>query len=85
MMPRSRSRPRRKPSSRLPRRPRIPERLRGDLKIESFFDRASYGTGIVAPPLLYHYTSWEAAEQIVRSQRFWATARDCTNDREELV
>jgi hypothetical protein len=40
---------------------------------------------MVGPPLLYHYTSWEAAEQIVRSQRFWATAHHCTNDREELV
>lgn len=67
-------------------RPRlIPPHLRSDLRIEASFDRASYGTGIVGPPLLYHYTSWEAAERIIQSQRFWATAHDCTNDQEELV
>src|SRR5438876_2951846 len=62
----------------------IPDHLKNDLRIEASFDRASYGTGLVGPPCLYHYTSWEAAEQIIRSQRFWATAHDCTNDREEL-
>lgn len=55
------------------------------MRFESFFDRAQYGTGIRGPHTLYHYTSWEAAEKIVRSQRFWATAHDCTNDKEELI
>jgi hypothetical protein len=40
---------------------------------------------MVGPSVLYHYTSWEAAEQIAQSQRFWATAHDCTNDPEELA
>jgi Protein of unknown function (DUF2971) len=37
-----------------------------------------------APGVLYHYTSWSGAEGILRSQRFWATAHDCTNDEAEL-
>jgi hypothetical protein len=41
-MPRSRTRPRRKPQARLTQRSRIPARLRGDFKLESFFDRAAY-------------------------------------------
>lgn len=55
------------------------------MRFESFFDRAQYGTGLRGPYVLYHYTSWEAAENIIRSQRFWATAHDGTNDKEELV
>ena len=47
----------------------------GGLKIESMFDRAKQarrrlGHGRV----LYHYTNWEAAESIIASQRFRATA-----------
>jgi DUF2971 family protein len=37
------------------------------------------------PKILYHYTTWEGAEGIISSQRFWATAHDCTNDEAELV
>lgn len=55
------------------------------MRFESFFDRAQYGTGLRGPYVLYHYTSWEAAENIIRSQRFWATAHDGANDKEELV
>lgn len=36
------------------------------------------------PPVLYHYTTWDAAAGILRTQEFWATAHDCTNDEAEL-
>lgn len=36
-------------------------------------------------PVLYHYTSTYAALKILESQKFWATAHDCTNDKGELV
>jgi hypothetical protein len=36
-------------------------------------------------PVLYHYTSMSGALKILGSQKFWATAHDCTNDRGELV
>lgn len=39
---------------------------------------------VAAPKILYHYTSWSGAEGILRSQTFWATAHDCTNDEAEL-
>jgi hypothetical protein len=56
------------------------------MKLESFFDKANRGgTGIPGPPILYHYTSWDAAESILRSQRIRATAHDCTNDEAELT
>jgi hypothetical protein len=58
---------------------------RNDMRIESLFDQALYGTGLKAPDILYHYTSWEAAENILRSQRFRASAHDCTNDSRELI
>lgn len=35
--------------------------------------------------MLYHYTTWEAAESILRSRRFRASAHDCTNDPDELA
>lgn len=38
-----------------------------------------------APPsALYHYTTWQGAAGILKQQRFWATAYDCTNDPGEL-
>jgi hypothetical protein len=37
-----------------------------------------------APEVLYHYTSWSGLRGILKSQRFWATAHDCTNDEGEL-
>jgi len=50
------------------------------------FDRANrYGTGLATPRVLYHYTSWEAAESILTSQQFHATAHDCTNDPAEFA
>jgi hypothetical protein len=35
--------------------------------------------------VLYHYTSTAGALGILESQKFWATAHDCTNDKGELV
>jgi hypothetical protein len=64
---------------------RKPSAPYGDLTIESTFDRAHAGTGLKGPEVLYHYTSWQAAESIVGSQKFWATAHDSTNDPAELV
>jgi hypothetical protein len=57
----------------------------GDLKIESMFDRAKRARRRLGPRVLYHYTSWEAAENIIASQRFRATAHNCTNDPGELL
>ena len=37
------------------------------------------------PKTLYHYTTWAGAQGIISSQKFWATAHNCTNDRAELV
>jgi hypothetical protein len=53
--------------------------------IEDIFDRALRGTGVEDPPILYHYTTWEGAEGILRAQRFRATAHGCTNDPAELT
>lgn len=64
---------------------RIPDALKNDSRFEGLLDRSHFGTGIRGPRVLYHYTSWEAAENILQTQRFWATAHDCTNDREELT
>ena len=57
----------------------------GELKIESMFDRAKHARTRRGPRVLYHYTSWEAAENIIASQRFRATAHNCTNDPGELI
>ena len=35
--------------------------------------------------VLYHYTTWKGAAGILSSQRFWATAHNCTNDEAELT
>jgi hypothetical protein len=40
---------------------------------------------IQVPPVLYHYTTWQGTQGIFSSQRFWATAHNCTNDEAELV
>ena len=57
----------------------------GEQTIESTFDRAKYARRRRGPRVLYHYTDWEAAENIIRSQRFRATAHSCTNDPAELA
>jgi hypothetical protein len=57
----------------------------GGLAIDKMYDRVvSDGYDKSAPPTVYHYTSWDGASGILRSQRFWATAHQCTNDRAEL-
>jgi len=59
--------------------------LRGRLAVDKMYDRVvSDGYDKSAPPTVYHYTSWDAASGILRSQRFWATAHKCTNDPAEL-
>ena len=39
---------------------------------------------VAVPSVLYHYTGWQGAEGILKSQAFWETAHDCTNDEAEL-
>ena len=43
----------------------------------------AYATEI--PTVLYHYTTWDAADAILTSQRLRATAHDCMNDPAELL
>src|SRR5947208_1002007 len=57
----------------------------GELKIESMFDRAKHARRRLGPCVHYHYTSWQAAANISASQRFRATAHNCTNDPGELI
>jgi hypothetical protein len=63
------------------------ERLfQGQLAIDRMFDdvvKKAYD--VPAPPILYHYTTWAGASGILSSQRFWATAHECTNDLAELA
>ncbi len=57
----------------------------GGLAVDKMYDRVvSDGYDKSAPPTVYHYTSWSGASGILRSQRFWATAHQCTNDEAEL-
>ena len=49
------------------------------------FDRAAEAPHAGSPPVLFHYTTWGGAQGILTSQRFWATAHDCTNDEAELI
>jgi hypothetical protein len=49
------------------------------------FDRAAEAPHAGSPPVLFHYTTWGGAQGILASQRFWATAHDCTNDEAELI
>ena len=58
---------------------------RSPLALERMFDEvAGKLSKVPAPPVLYHYTSWQGAEGILASRRFWATAHDSTNDEAEL-
>ena len=36
------------------------------------------------PEVLYHYTTWDGAEGILKSRQVWVSAHDCTNDDAEL-
>jgi len=67
------------------KRRRSGKRLTG-LELESLFDGAvnkSYRTR--APKFLYHYTTWLGGAGIIRTQKIWATAHDCTNDKAEVI
>lgn len=52
-----------------------------DRDLDAIIDRAFRET---PPPVLYHYTSLDAAESIIRSQTFWLTSHACTNDPAEM-
>lgn len=59
---------------------------RGDsLALDRLFDRVAEAPHSGAPPVLYHYTTFQGVQGIISSQRFWETAHDCTNDEAELV
>jgi len=75
-VPKSRKRPRTKKRHRKNRNPLAVDRMFDGVVNEAF----KVGT----PKVLYHYTTWSGADGILRSQRFWATAHDCTNDEAEL-
>lgn len=76
-MPRSRNR--------LKTRERKRKFYTNPLAVDRMFDKAvDAAFRRTSPRILYHYTSWAGAEGILRSQRFWATAHDCTNDDAEL-
>ncbi len=67
------------------KRPRKKRRSRNPLAVDRMFDGVvNDAFKVAAPKILYHYTSWSGAEGILRSQTFWATAHDCTNDEAEL-
>lgn len=40
---------------------------------------------ITPPAVVYHYTDWNGAAGILKSQEFWSTAHVCTNDPAEIV
>jgi len=54
------------------------------LELDRMFDWVEHDRS-GAPKILYHYTTWGGVEGILSSQRFWATAHDCTNDESELI
>jgi hypothetical protein len=55
-------------------------------EISSFIERIGLDPNAEIPyPVLYHYSSFEGALAILKSQVFWATAHDCTNDKGELT
>jgi hypothetical protein len=54
--------------------------------IGKFFEQTISRSNRPSPhQVLYHYTDVEGALGILRSQQFWSTAHDCTNDDEELI
>jgi len=76
------------PKSRKRIRPKRRRREPGvnPLALDRMFDAVVNDTFRVdVPKVLYHYTTWAGAQGIITSQRFWATAHDCTNDEAELV
>ncbi len=78
-MPKSR----RRPGSRK-RRPKRKFGMR--TAVSKFFEEIGLNPEKDLPhAVLYHYTSTFGALKILESQKFWATAHDCTNDPGELV
>jgi hypothetical protein len=56
------------------------------LRIAEFFEQSVLSPGRVSPHrVLYHYTSFSGARNILSSQEFWSTAHDGTNDEAELA
>src|SRR6266853_1332987 len=74
------------PKSRSRHRPKNGRRgNRNSLAVDRMFDRVVDDSFKVAmPDVLYHYTGWQGAEGILKTQHFWETAHDCTNDDAEL-
>lgn len=73
------------PKSRKRRPKKYRRRDRNPLAVDRMFDgMVNDAYKVDAPKILHHYTSWTGAEGILRSQTFWATAHDCTNDEAEL-
>lgn len=61
------------------------DRRHNPLTLDGMFDHiVEHPFATQVPPILYHYTSWSGAEGILKSQKFWATAHNCTNDEAEL-
>jgi hypothetical protein len=78
-MPKSRKRSRR-------RKRQSKHRFNIRTEVSRFFEEIGLNPEKDLPhPVLYHYTSMSAALKILESQKFWATAHDCTNDTGELV
>jgi hypothetical protein len=54
--------------------------------IAEFFDQLVRESVKISPhSALYHYTTLANALAILKSQQFWSTAHDCTNDKAELI
>lgn len=74
-------------------RKRLPTRARRSsggqshkLQIAEFFEQTVARHRMISPyRVLYHYTTWSGALNILSSQEFWSTAHDCTNDEAELA
>jgi hypothetical protein len=76
-----------KSRGRLGRKRRLPKRkLDVRTEVSKFFEEIGLNPERdLRFPVLYHYTSTSVALKILESQKFWATAHDCTNDKGELV
>ena len=73
------------PKSPKHRRSKKQHRRANPLAVDHIFDGiVDESFKVDTPKILYHYTTWTGAEGILKSQRFWATAHDCTNDQAEL-
>jgi hypothetical protein len=76
-----------KSRKRLPRRARRPSGGQSrELQIAEFFEQTVARHKVNSPHrVLYHYTTYSGALNILSSQEFWSTAHDCTNDEAELA